>query len=145
MRTDARSYRAAVEEASTSDAQLYNTFRQHDSDFDEMRSAGETDEADVLYQRAMIKAGAGKKDGFSPSGGAMEGNLLDDDFEDDSKQTVTGQIEKVEELLKKLQLVKRERQQVLKDLKEKVRRHQGAESCKILTVYRSTPTTSATS
>ena len=61
LRTDARSYRAAVEEASTSDAQLYNTFRQHDSDFDEMRSAGETDEADVLYQRAMIKAGAGKK------------------------------------------------------------------------------------
>jgi hypothetical protein len=121
LRTDARSYRSAVEEASTSDAQLYSTFRQHASDFDEMRSAGETDEADVLYQRAMIKAGAGKNNASSPSGGAIEGNLLDDDFEDDSRQTVSGQIERVEELLRKLQLVKRERQQVLKDLKEKVR------------------------
>jgi hypothetical protein len=142
LRTDARSYRAAVEEASTSDAQLYNTFRQHDSDFDEMRSAGETDEADVLYQRAMIKAGAGKKDGVSP-GGAVEGNLLDDDFEDDSRQTVSGQIEKVEELLKKLQLVKRERQQVLKDLKEKVCRDQCIAHDKVLTTCRSIPTTSA--
>jgi hypothetical protein len=107
-----------------------------------MRSAGETDEADVLYQRAMIKAGAGKKDGQSP---AAEGNLLDDDFEDDSRQTVTGQIEKVEELLKKLQLVKRERQQVLKDLKEKVCHHNCVEYDKILTACRSTPTISATS
>lgn len=121
LRTDARSYRSAVEEASTSDAQLYNTFRQFDSDFDEMRSAGETDEADVLYQRAMIKAGAGKKDLSSPAGGTAEGNLLDDDFADESRQTVADQIERVEELLRKLQLVKRERQQVLKDLKEKVR------------------------
>jgi hypothetical protein len=120
LRTDARSYRSAVEEASTSDAQLYSTFKQHASDFDEMRSAGETDEADVLYQRAMIKAGAGKYNASSPSGGVVEGNLLDDDFEDDSRQTVSGQIERVEELLRKLQLVKRERQQVLKDLKEKV-------------------------
>jgi hypothetical protein len=142
LRTDARSYRAAVEEASTSDAQLYNTFRQYDSDFDEMRSAGETDEADVLYQRAMIKAGAGKKDGQSP---AVEGNLLDDDFEDDSRQTVSGQIEKVEELLKKLQLVKRERQQVLKDLKEKVCYFRCVAQDKMLTANRSIPTISATS
>ena len=123
LRTDARSYRNAVEEASTSDAQLYNTFRQHESDFDEMRSAGETDEADVLYQRAMIKAGAGKKGSAvqSPVPGFSgdEGNLLDDDFAD-GQLSVAEQIEKVEELIRKLQLVKRERSQVLKDLKEKV-------------------------
>lgn len=120
LRTDARRYRSTIEEAATSDAQLYSNFRQYESDFDEMRSAGETDEADVLYQRAMIKAGAGKKNMASPAGGAEEGNLLDDDFADDSRETVAGQIERVEELLRKLQLVKRERQQVLKDLKEKV-------------------------
>jgi hypothetical protein len=123
LRTDARSYRNAVEEASTSDAQLYSTFRQHESDFDEMRSAGETDEADVLYQRAMIKAGAGKKGSAVqspvPGFGGDEGNLLDDDFADD-QLSVADQIEKVEELIRKLQLVKRERSQVLKDLKEKV-------------------------
>jgi hypothetical protein len=123
LRTDSRSYRNAVEEASTSDAQLYSTFRQHESDFDEMRSAGETDEADVLYQRAMIKAGAGKKGSAvqSPVPGSAgdEGNLLDDDFAD-GQLSVAEQIEKVEELIRKLQLVKRERSQVLKDLKEKV-------------------------
>ncbi|OQO05572.1 hypothetical protein B0A48_09342 [Cryoendolithus antarcticus] len=119
LRTDARSYRAAVEEASTSDAQLYSTCRQYESDFDEMRSAGETDEADVLYQRAMIKAGAGKKGVSSPST-VNEGNLLDDDFADDNRQSVAEQIERVEELCRKLQLVKRERTQVLKDLKEKI-------------------------
>ncbi len=123
LRTDAKSYKSAVEEASTSDAQLYSTFRQYESDFDEMRSAGETDEADVLYQRAMIKAGAGKKSSTVQSpgaGGYEEGNLLDDDFVDQNQLSVAEQIQLVEELIRKLQLVKRERTQVFKDLKEKV-------------------------
>ena len=114
LRSDIRNYRGAIDEASTSDAQLYSTFRQYESDFDEMRSAGETDEADVLYQRAMIKAGATK--GKSPH--PNEGNLLDEDFIDGP--SVPEQITAVEELVRKLNLVKRERAQVLKDLKEKV-------------------------
>lgn len=143
LRTDARSYKSAVEEASTSDAQLYSTFRQYESDLDEMRSAGETDEADVLYQRAMIKAGAGKKGVQSP-GAADEGNLLDDDFADESRQSVAEQIERVEALINKLQLVKRERSQVLKDLKEKVSLLRPLRTHKMLTeVIRSTTTTSA--
>ena len=92
-------------------------------DFDEMRSAGETGEADVLYQRAMMKAGArqkssrnGHRSQHSPVG---EGSLLDD-VEDEGSLSVAEQIARVEELLKKLNLVKRERAQVLKDLKEKV-------------------------
>lgn len=123
LRTDARSYRTAVEEASTSDAQLYTSFRQHETDFDELRSAGETDEADVLYQRAMIKAGAGRKAGGVSSPGAEEGNLLDEDFSaDEGRQSVAEQIERVEKLMEKLQTLKRERAQVLKDLKDKVGR-----------------------
>ncbi|KAF2636781.1 BRO1-domain-containing protein [Massarina eburnea CBS 473.64] len=114
LRSDVRNYRGAVEEASTSDNQLYNTFRQYESDFDEMRSAGETDEADVLYSRAMVKAGASK--GKSPR--PAEANLIDDDFDDGP--SVADQIESVEELLRRLNLVKKERVQVLKDLKEKV-------------------------
>jgi hypothetical protein len=114
LRSDIRNYRGAIEEASTSDAQLYNTFRQFESDFDEMRSAGETDEADVLYQRAMVKAGATK--GKSP--GPAQGNLLDEDFTDGP--SVPDQINNVEEIVRKLNLIKRERAQVLKDLKEKV-------------------------
>jgi hypothetical protein len=115
LRSDVRNYRAAVEQASSSDAQLYSTFRQFETDFEEMRSAGETDEADVLYQRAMIKAGASRGKGQSGPG---EGNLLDDDF--DGGPSVAEQIEVVEDLIRKLRQVKREREQVLKDLKEKV-------------------------
>lgn len=115
LRSDIRNYRGAIEEASTSDAQLYSTFRQCEADFDEMRSAGETDEADVLYSRAMIKAGATK--GKSPR--PAEGNLIDDDI--DEGPTVSDQINAVEDILRKLNLVKKERMQILKDLKDKVR------------------------
>ncbi|KIW05908.1 uncharacterized protein PV09_03102 [Verruconis gallopava] len=111
LRADIKNYRQAIEEASTSDAQLYSTLRQNESDFDEMRSAGETDEADILYQRALIKAGAAKI-----KGDASE-TLLDEDF--DSGPSVAEQIAAIEELLKKLRGLKKEREQVLKDLKEK--------------------------
>jgi len=121
LRSDIRNYRHAVEEASVSDAQLFNTYRQYESDMDEMRSAGETNEADVLYQRGMIKVGAARGNGAnSKSPALMEGNLLDD-FDDEDRSTVSEQIAAVEELLRKLNLIKRERQQVLKDLREKVR------------------------
>ena len=124
LRSDIKSYRGAVEEASGSDTQLMHTARQYESDFDEMRSAGETDEADVLYQRAMLSAGSNRgksRNGIgSPMSSNGEGNLLDDDFEEGG-MSVMDQIAKVEDLLRKLDLIKRDRIQVLKDLKEKVR------------------------
>ena len=122
LRSDIRSYRGAVEEASSSDSQLLHTSRQYESDFDEMRSAGETDEADVLYQRAMLNAGATRGKGrnglISPMSSNGEGNLLDDDF-GEGGLSVMDQINKVEDLLRKLDLIKRDRTQVLKDLKER--------------------------
>jgi hypothetical protein len=114
LRSDIRNYRSAIEEASTSDSRLYSTFRQNEQDFEEMRSAGETDEADVLYQRAMIKAGASRGKGAANA----EGNLLDDDFE--GGPSVSEQIANIEDLMKRLKMVKKEREQVLKDLKDKV-------------------------
>ncbi|PWY71610.1 vacuolar protein-sorting protein bro1 [Aspergillus heteromorphus CBS 117.55] len=123
LRGDIRTYRDTINEASASDSQLLSTLRQYEADFDEMRSAGETEEAEVLFQRAMIKAGSkhGKsKSGLaSPYASAPEGNLIDDVY-DDGSASVSEQIGKVESILKKLNLVKRERAQVLKDLKEKV-------------------------
>ncbi|KAL8769709.1 MAG: hypothetical protein Q9209_004325 [Squamulea sp. 1 TL-2023] len=119
--SDIQSYRGAIEEASNSDTQLLNTARQHESDFDEMRSAGETDEADVLYQRAMHKVGASRskgKNGVASPTSPPEGSLLDDDY-GEGGTTVADQIAKVEDLLKRLYLIKRDRMQVLKDLKEK--------------------------
>ncbi|KZF25357.1 BRO1-domain-containing protein [Xylona heveae TC161] len=123
LRNDLRSYRCAIDEANASDMQLMSTFRQYESDFEEMRSAGETDEADVLFQRAMIVAGGSRKgrNGVgSPLSSQAEGNLLDEDYGETSV-SVADQIAKVEDLLKRLNLIKRERTQVLKDLKDKVR------------------------
>ncbi|KAF2452721.1 BRO1-like domain-containing protein [Lineolata rhizophorae] len=119
LRSDIRNYRGAIEEAGTSDAQLYSTFRQYESDFDEMRSAGETDEADVLYQRAMIKAGSARSKSISSPSSASEPSLLDEDY-GEGGPSVAEQVAAVEDILRKLNLIKRERAQVLKDLKEKV-------------------------
>lgn len=121
LRNDIRSYRDTINEASTSDTQLMATARHYEADFEEMRSAGEAEEADILFQRAMIKAGSKQKakNGHSSSYSvASEGSLIDD--VDEGNASVAEQIARVEELLKKLNLVKRERAQVLKDLKEKV-------------------------
>lgn len=116
LRNDIKQYREALEEASRSDNQLYSKMRQYEVDFDEMRSAGETGEADVLFQRALIKVGGGKS---RNNAGSPDGNLIDEDF-GDAGVSVMDQVAKVEEILKKLSLIKRERAQVLKDLKEKV-------------------------
>lgn len=122
LRNDIKNYRGAVDEASTSDAQLQSTLEQYEPDFDELRAAGEAGEADVLYQRAMIKAGASRNKGKGPASPQddAEGNLLDADFEEGST-SVAEQIATVEEIMRKLNLIKRERAQVLKDLKDKVR------------------------
>lgn len=122
LRNDIKSYRGAIDEASDSDTQLSATARHYEADFEEVRSAGETDEADVLYQRAMIKAGGNRGKGKSGGGSISlnEGNLLDEDY-GEGGTSVMDQIAKIEDLLKKMNLIKRDRIQVLKDLKEKVR------------------------
>jgi hypothetical protein len=116
LRADIRSYRDTVDEAGTSDAQLFATARQYENDFQEMRNAAEEGEIDIFYQQAMIKAGGSSK-GKGRAG--EEGSLLDEDY-GEGGLSVADQIAKVEDLIKKLMLVKRERMQVLKDLKEKV-------------------------
>lgn len=118
LRSDIRNYRDALEEAARSDGQLYSKMRQYQSDFDEMSAAAESGEEDVLFQRALIQVGGKSRSNGSPISG--QGNLLDDDFKDD-ELSVMDQVNKVEDILKKLNLIKRERAQVLKDLKEKVR------------------------
>ena len=119
LRSDVRSYRDALDQAGGSDAQLLSTSRQYESDFEEMRSAGEIDEADVLYQRAMIKAGGNRSKSRNPQSPSAEGNLLDEDY-GEGGMTVMEQIGRIEDMLKKLNLIKKDRTQVLKDLKEKV-------------------------
>ncbi|RYP53904.1 hypothetical protein DL768_001216 [Monosporascus sp. mg162] len=117
LRGNIRNYREALDEASNSDGQLYSKFRQNETDFEDMRNAAQTGEVDALFQRAVNKVRAKSSAATSPAGG--EPNLLDADF-DDGRPSVAQQISKVEDILKKLNLIKRERNQVLKDLKEKV-------------------------
>ena len=118
LREDIKSHRRSMDEAARSDSDLFRTSKDNEADFDEMRSAGETDEADVLYQRAMVKAGAGR--GKSSNGvSSPQGTLLDEDYGEDSV-SVADQIAQVEDILTKLNLIKKDRGQVLKDLKEKV-------------------------
>lgn len=117
LRSDIKSYRDTIDEAASSDAQLISTARQYEGDFNEMRAAAQSGEVEVFYQQAMIKAGSGGGKGKHKSTG--EATLLDEDY-GEGGPTVAEQIAKVEDLLKKLNLLKRERMQVLKDLKEKV-------------------------
>lgn len=120
LRTDIAKSRMVINEASSNDHSIQAIFTQHQADFDEMRSAGEADEADVLYQRALIKAGGGRgKTTHDLLSSDNTGNLIDEDF-DEGSDSVAEQISNVEELTRKANLIKRERAQVLKDLKEKV-------------------------
>lgn len=119
LRNDIQSYREALDEASKSDGMLATKLRQNGSEFEEMRSAAQHGEIDALFHRSFSKV-RGKRSSQSRS--PSEANLLDADFED-SSPSVPDQISKVEDILQNLSLVKRERNQILKDLKDKVRRH----------------------
>lgn len=116
LRSDIRNYRDALDEAARSDGQLAAKLRQNDNEFEEMRTAAQHGEIDALFQRAVGRVRGKSSNSSSPSG---DQNLLDADFEDGP--SVVDQIAKVEDILKKLNLIKRERVQVLKDLKDKVR------------------------
>ncbi|CAI4210592.1 unnamed protein product [Parascedosporium putredinis] len=113
---DIRSYREALDEASRTDSQLASKLRQNEAEFSEMRAASQRGEVDQLFQRALGKARGRSSNTASP---LEEPNLLDADF-DSGGPSVMEQIDRVEDVLKKLNLLKRERNQVLKDLKEKV-------------------------
>ncbi|KAL0944284.1 Vacuolar protein-sorting protein BRO1 [Colletotrichum truncatum] len=117
LRSDIRNYREALEEAARSDNQLAAKLRQNEAEFEEMRAAAQHGSIDALFQRAVSKVRGKTSNAASPSGN--EPNLLDMDF-DEGGPSVVDQIHKVEEIMKKLNLIKRERNQVLKDLKEKV-------------------------
>ncbi|KAJ4300247.1 bck1-like resistance to osmotic shock [Collariella sp. IMI 366227] len=114
LRGDIRNYREALDEASSSDGQLASKLRQNEHEFDEMRSAAQHGEVDALFQQAVKKV----RKSSTANSPSTEPNLLDADF-DDAGPSVVEQIAKVEDILKKLNLIKRERIQVLKDLKEK--------------------------
>lgn len=122
LRDDIKGYQRAIDEASSSDARLLHTATQNEVDFSEMRSAGERHEEEALYQRALSMSSVHRSQNGGHAGVSSPSNepsLLDEDF-GEGALSVMDQIKKVEELLRKLSLVKNDRAQVLKDLKDKV-------------------------
>ena len=121
LRDDIRNYRDAIEDAVLSDNQLFSQYRAVRDEIDAMRLAGRNgpeDEEDLFrgaIDRVRISSGQSSS---GPDSGRSESLLDVDDGE--GGITVLEQIQVVEELLKKLGLIKRERTNMLKDLKEKV-------------------------
>lgn len=116
LRSDIRGYREALDEASRSDGQLSSKLQQNEADFNEMRDAVNAGQVDQMLQEAISRARGRGSQANSPAG--IEPNLLDTDF-GESGPSVMDQIAIIEDILKKLNSIKRERNQVLKDLKEK--------------------------
>lgn len=117
LRSDIRGYREALDEASRTDGQLASKLQHNEANFNEMRNAVNNGQVDQMFQTAISQARARGSHAASPS--ETESNLLDTDF-GESGPSVMDQIAIIEDILKKLNLIKRERNQVLKDLKEKV-------------------------
>lgn len=117
LRGDIRSYREAIEAAVGSDNQLFTQYRTVREDIEEMRIAGERAEEGTVDDLWIAKARGQQSNGYDNRGGET---LLDVD-DGESGTSVMEQIERVEELLKRMNMIKRERAQVLKDLKDKVR------------------------
>jgi hypothetical protein len=115
LRGDIRSYGEAVDAAVNSDNQLWTQYKVVANDIREMTQAGLNDGGvDILWNS---KAG---NPIYDHNSGRNGGETLLDVDDGEGGPTVMEQIERVEELLKKLNLIKRERAQVLKDLKDKV-------------------------
>ncbi|KAK9436824.1 vacuolar protein-sorting protein BRO1 [Metarhizium brunneum] len=117
LRSDIRNYREALDVAMRSDNQLAAKLRENEVEFDEMRHAAQEADVDQLFRKAITQARSKGSHASSPA--HVEPNLLDADF-GESGPSVMDQVNMVEDILKRLNLIKRERNQVLKDLKEKV-------------------------
>ncbi|KAF8539308.1 BRO1-like domain-containing protein [Trichophaea hybrida] len=115
LRSDIRSYQEAISAAVSSDNQLWTQYKVVQSDMKEMIQAGQKADEGAVDQLWNSKAG---NLNFDQANGREGGETLLDVDDGEGGPTVMEQIERVEDLLKKLNLIKRERAQVLKDLKD---------------------------
>lgn len=114
LRGDIRSYRDAIEAAVGSDNQLWAQYKSVQGDIKDMVQAGLNSEDGAVEQLWSSRAG---KTGYEQPNGRNAGETLLEVDDGEGGPSVMQQIERVEDLLKKLSLIKRERAQVLKDLK----------------------------
>lgn len=114
LRGDIRSYKEAVASAVQSDNQLWTQYKQVQTEVQEMTEAG--DRAAQGAVDALWNSRAGPVNGY---GNSRQESLLDVD-DGEGGPSVMEQIQHVEDLLKKLNLIKRERAQSLTDLRNMV-------------------------
>jgi tyrosine-protein phosphatase non-receptor type 23 len=106
-RGDLRSHRESLEQASSSDAQVQGLWEAIGKDVDLLQSK-------EGLERTFVEVVG--------SGGASTRNLLDDDFGQDDQQEEVNKVKvkAITEGLSRLSKIKKERNDVLKDLKERV-------------------------
>lgn len=108
-RQDLKSHRESLDQAAGSDAQAMRLWAEIRSDVDAMR-----DPSGAQLERVFVEAvGSGSSAGPS---------LLDSDFGEDEEDDIKKRVAAISDALSKLSKVKKERIDVLKDLKERVRR-----------------------
>jgi tyrosine-protein phosphatase non-receptor type 23 len=108
-RQDIRSHRESLEQAAASDGQAQGLWEGIRRDvFLLHESSG------AALERAFVEA-------VGTTGQAKEASLLDGDFGEDEEEEIKEHVASISEALSKLSKVKKERNDVLKDLKERVR------------------------
>lgn len=108
FRQDLRSHRESLEQAAGSDAQAQNLWDSVRHDV-----AVLADASGSALDRVFVEA--------IGSGGATQANLLDSDLGDDDEAETKRRVEVVSDALSRLNKIKKERAETLRDLKEKVR------------------------
>lgn len=118
FRVDIENYQKAMREAAESDKQLRKIFDKFRSDFTAMREAGRLGESEVLFQQAILEAGA-KRSRNSPTGSESV-DLLNADL--DTRPSIDAQVNEIRTRLEQLQEVSDTRVAILEKLRERVRK-----------------------
>lgn len=130
FRQDLRSHRESLEQASASDVQAQRLWE------------GVRRDVVTLLDREALRRAFVEALGTS---GAAETSLLDADFGEDEEDEIKKRVKTISEALSKLSKIKKERTDVLKDLKERVRRLSSSTQTSAHVLCRSKTTTSPTS
>ncbi|BGP56850.1 bck1-like resistance to osmotic shock [Rhodotorula sphaerocarpa] len=107
FRQDLRSHRESLDQAASSDAQAQALWDQVKSDVEIF-----ADPSGAALERTFVEA--------IGSGGATQANLLDADLGDDDEAETKRRVEVVSDGLSRLNKIKKERAETLRDLKERV-------------------------
>ena len=111
MLSDLNNFRKSLESATKSDAQMQTEYNSLQAEIDDLINE-DPDHLDVVFQGLIIQ---------NNTSSAKQASLLDLDDAPEPANDTAIKVDQVDDALRKLNLVKKERQQTLHDLKEKAR------------------------